>query len=69
MQLCICAVWLTDQVDSSKLLLFLLACSCAASDSILTYYRSRNFAKDVYLYQHPLVVLKQLSSLIQKSNL
>lgn len=65
MQLYICAVWLTDQVDSSKLLLFLLACSCAASDSLLTYYGGCDFAKDVYL--DPLVVLQQLSSLVQKS--
>jgi len=67
MQLCICAVWLTDQVDSSKLLLFLFVCSCAATDSLLTYYGSCDFAKDVYLDQHPLVVLQQLSILVQKA--
>lgn len=51
MQVFICAVWLTDQVDSSKLLLLLLACSCCASVSVLTYYRDCDFAK--YLDQNP----------------
>lgn len=51
MRVCICAVWLTDQVDSSKLLLLLSACSCGASVSVLTYYRDWDFAK--YLDQNP----------------
>lgn len=50
-RVCICAVWFTDQVDSSKLLLLLLACSCGASVSVLTYYRDCDFAK--YLDQNP----------------
>lgn len=65
MRVCICAVWLTDQVDSSKLLLLLLACSCGASVSVLTYYRDCDFAK--YLDQNLLVVLEQLSNLVQKT--
>lgn len=44
-RVCICAVWFTDQVDSSKLLLLLLACSCGASDFILTYYEDCGFVK------------------------
>ncbi len=51
MRVCICAVWLTDQVDSSKLLLLLSACSCGASVSVLTYYRDCDFAQ--YLDQNP----------------
>lgn len=64
MRVCICAVWLTDQVDSSKLLLLLLACSCGASDSILTYYGTVILPST--WINILLVVFEQLSNLVQK---